>query len=120
MHLEHKAGDAIMIDFAGEKLSYTDPSTGEIIFWQVFVSVLPFSGLIFVHAVHSQNNQVFTECINEMLFYYGGSPLTILTDHLKTAVTRASKYEPVFTEVCHQLGEHNSTIFSATTPVTLR
>ena len=116
MHLEHKAGETIMIDFAGKKLSYTDPTTGEIILCQVFVAVLPFSGLIFVHALHSQNTQDFTECINEMLYHYGGAPLTILTDNLKTAVTRPSKYEPVFTEVCHQLSEHYSTTFSATRP----
>lgn len=116
LHLEHKAGETIMIDFAGKKLSYTDPSTGEVIPCQVFVAVLPFSGLIFVHAVHSQNTQDFTECINEMLCYYGGVPLTILTDNLKTAVIRPSKYEPVFTEVCHQLSEHYATTFSATRP----
>lgn len=116
MHLEHKAGETIMIDFAGKKLSYTDPLTGELIFCQVFVCVLPFSGLIFVHAVHSQNTQDFAQCIGEMLHYYGGAPLTILTDNLKTAVTRPSRYEPVFTEVCHQLSEHYSTTFSATRP----
>jgi len=116
MHLEHRAGETIMIDFAGKQLFYTDPYSGEIIPCQVFVAVLPFSGMIFVHAVHSQNTQDFTHCINEMLYYYGGVPLTILTDNLKTAVTRPSKYEPVFTDVCHQLSEHYSTTFSATRP----
>lgn len=116
MHLQHKAGETIMIDFAGKKLSYTDPLTGEIIPCQVFVAVLPFSGLMFVHAAHSQNTQDFTHCINEMLSYYGGAPLTILTDNLKTAVIRPCKYEPVFTDVCHQLSEHYSTTFSATRP----
>jgi hypothetical protein len=41
MHLEHKAGEEIMVDFAGQKLSYVDPSTGEVISCQVFVSVFP-------------------------------------------------------------------------------
>lgn len=116
MHLEHKAGETIMIDFAGKQFFYTDPYSGEIIPCQVFVSVLPFSGMIFVHAVHSQTTADFTHCINEMLHYYEGVPLTILTDNLKTAVTRPSKYEPVFTDVCLQLSEHYSTTFSATRP----
>jgi transposase len=51
-----------------------------------------------------------------MLGYYQGVSLTILTDNMKTAVIRPSKYEPVFTEVCHQLSEHYSTTFSATRP----
>lgn len=116
MHLEHKSGETIMVDFAGKKLSYTDPSTGEIIPCQVFVCVLPFSGLMFLCAVHTQTTQDFAHCINEMLRYYGGAPLTILTDNLKTAVTRPSRYEPVFTEVCYQLSEYYSTTFSATRP----
>lgn len=116
MHLEHKAAEMIMIDFAGKKLCYTDPGSGEVVSCQVFVSVLPFSGMIFVHAVHSQTTPDFTHCINEMLHYYEGVPLTILCDNLKTAVIRPSKYEPVFTDVCHRLSEHYATTFSATRP----
>jgi len=54
MHLEHNAAETIMIDFAGKKLSYTDTSSGEVIECHVFVAVLPYSGLIFCKAVHSQ------------------------------------------------------------------
>jgi transposase len=66
--------------------------------------------------VHSQSIPDFITCINEMLAYYGGVPLTILCDNLKTAVTRPCKYEPVFTDVCYQLSEHYQTSFSATRP----
>lgn len=116
MHLEYAASDMIMIDFAGKKLAYTDPDTGEIICCQVFVSILPFSGLIFCTAVRSQRTEDFIHCINEMLRFYGGVPSTILCDNLKTAVTRPSRYEPQFTEVCQQLSEHYRTTFSATRP----
>lgn len=116
MHLEYRAAEQIMMDFAGKKLCYTHADTGEVIQCEVFVSVRPHSGLIFCYAVHSQTTQDFTLCINEMLHYYGGVPLTILCDNLKTAVTRPCKYEPVFTEVCYQLNEHYQTTFSATRP----
>lgn len=116
MHLQHRAAEMIMIDFAGKKLCYTDADSGEVVACQVFISVLPYSGLIFCLAVHSQTTGDFTHCINQMLQYYGGVPLTILTDNLKTVVTRPSKYEPVFTDVCLQLSEHYSTSFSATRP----
>src|SRR6202012_232792 len=29
MHLDHKVGDKLFVDFAGEKLSYVDKETGE-------------------------------------------------------------------------------------------
>lgn len=116
MHLEYKPGDMIMIDFAGKTRHYIDTYTGEQISCQVFVSILPFSGLIFCMAVRSQRSEDFMQCINAMLKFYQGVPATILCDNLKTAVTRPSRYEPRFTELCGQLSEHYATTFSATRP----
>lgn len=116
MHLEHKAGESIMIDFAGKKLTIVDPHTGELIPCQVFIAVLPYSGLIYCHAVKTQNTFDFIDCINGMLRYYGGVALTVLCDNLKTAVSRPSRYEPVFTEMCNQLSEHYGNCFTAARP----
>jgi hypothetical protein len=86
----------------------------------VFVAILPFSGLIFCKAVHSQQTHDFADCINSMLRFYAGVPSTILCDNLKTAVIRPSRYEPVFTDLCYQLGEHYTTTFTATRPYSPR
>ena len=120
MHLEYQPGDMIMVDFAGKKQHYVDVYTGERIECQVFIAILPYSGLIFCKAVHSQQTADFTSCINAMLKYYAGAPATILCDNLKTAVIRPSRYEPVFTDMCHQLSEHYQTTFSATRPYSPR
>jgi transposase len=120
MHLEYEVGDMIMIDFAGKKQHYTDLTTGERIECQVFVAILPFSGLIFCLAVASQRTVDFITCINAMLRYYGGVTITILCDNLRTAVIRASRYEPLFTDICYQLSEHYGTTFSATRPYSPR
>ncbi|MEJ7830481.1 MAG: IS21 family transposase [Segetibacter sp.] len=120
MHLEYQASDMIMIDFAGKKQHYVDLSTGERMECNVFVAILPFSGLIFCYAVHSQKTADFTQCINSMLKFYHGVPATILCDNLKTAVTRPDRYEPVFTDICQQLSEHYATTFSATRPYSPR
>lgn len=120
MHLEYEPADMIMIDFAGKKLHYIDLHTGELIYCEVFVAILPYSGLIFCRAVHSQQTADFTHCINAMLTFYGGIPATILCDNLKTAVIRPDRYEPVFTDVCLQLSEHYATTFSATRPYSPR
>ena len=116
MHLEHAPGEKIMIDFAGKRLSYVDSNSGEVICCQVFIAVLPHSGLIFCYAVLSQGTYDFITCINSMLKFYGGVTQTILCDNLKTAVTRPSRYEPVFTDMCYQLNEHYGTTFTATRP----
>lgn len=116
MHLEYNAGDTMMIDFAGDKLHYINPQTGEQISVEVFVAVLPFSGKLFCTAVHSQKSDDFATAINRMLTFYGGVPRTILCDNLRTAVVKSNLYEPVFTELCLQLSEHYQTTFSATRP----
>ena len=120
MHLEYTAADMIMIDFAGKKQHYLDMSAGERIQCNVFVSILPYSGLIFCLAVHSQQTADFTRCINTMLKFYGGAPATILCDNLRTAVKRVDRYEPEFTDICYQLSEHYGTTFSATRPYSPR
>jgi hypothetical protein len=71
-------------------------------------------------AVLSQQTGDFTHCINEMLKYFKGVCFTILCDNLKTAVIRANRYEPVFTDICLQLSEHYQTTFSATRPYSPR
>lgn len=120
MHMEYTPSDIIMVDFAGKKMQYVDQSTGECIPAEIFVATLPYSGLIFCYAVDSQQTEDFILCLNAMLYFFGGSSATILCDNLKTAVSRASRYEPVFTEMCNQLSEHYNTTFSATRPYSPR
>jgi transposase len=115
-HWEYTPGEFTQVDFAGKKLSYVDKNTGEVIPCEVFVGILPFSGLIFCEAVASQRTADFAHCINQMLKYIGGATKTLLCDNLRTAVKRSDKYEPVFTDLCYQLSDHYHTTFSATRP----
>lgn len=115
-HWEYTPAEFIQVDFAGKKLSYVDRQTGEVTSCEVFVAVLPFSGLLFCTAVHSQKTADVARCINACLTYFGGVSKTILCDNMRTAVTRSDRYEPVFTELCHQLSTHYNTTFSATRP----
>jgi transposase len=54
MHMEHKAGDKMYIDFAGDKLSIVDTHSGEIKEVEVFAAILGCSQLTYVEAVMSQ------------------------------------------------------------------
>ena len=114
-HWNYNPGEFTQVDFAGKKLFYTD-KTGDKIHCEIFIGVLPYSGLIFCTAVHTQRIADFTLCINELVKYVGGVTKTILCDNLKTAVTKADRYEPAFTELCQRLSAHYATTFSATRP----
>jgi transposase len=67
MHMEHKAGDKMFIDFAGEKLKMIDQQTGEIVSVEVFVAILGASQLTYVEAVPSQKLEDFISACENAL-----------------------------------------------------
>jgi transposase len=115
-HWDHKPGEFIQADFAGDTFPYFNKQLGKLVACQIFVAVLPFCGLIFCYAVHSQRIADFAICIVEMIKYFGGITLTVLVDNFRTAVKRSDIYEPIFTDLCHRLSDHYNTTFSATRP----
>lgn len=44
MHFEYSPDDLVLVDFAGDMLSYLDRESGEVVSCPVLVCVLPFSG----------------------------------------------------------------------------
>lgn len=109
MHIEHKAGDKLFIDFAGKKMQIVDKNTGEQIEVEVFAAILGCSQLTYIEAVASQTKEdLITACENAM-HYIGGVPAAIVPDNLKSAVTKASKYEPKLNETFEDFANHYST-----------
>ena len=114
MHFEHKAGDKLYIDFAGSKLEIVDRCTGEIQKVEVLVCVLGCSQLSYVEAVESQKKDHFITGVENALHYFGGVPQAIVPDNLKSAVTRASKYEPYLNETFQDFALYYGTVILPT------
>jgi transposase len=113
MHFSHTPGDVMQVDYAGDLMHYVDKTSGELIPCQVLVCVLPYSNMTFVMALKSQKQDAFIEGICKALEYFGGVPLSIKSDNLKSAVTKANRYEPTITEALMFLGAHYSTTITA-------
>ncbi|MFC2101106.1 IS21 family transposase [Bacteroidota bacterium] len=109
LHIEHKAGDKMYIDFAGKKLHIVDKITGEIKDVEVFVSVLGCSQLTYVEAVLSQQKEDFIQCVENALWYYKGVPAAIVPDNLKSAVNKTNRYEPILNETFEDFALHYQT-----------
>ncbi len=109
MRIEHKAGDKLYVDFAGDKLNIVDKQTGEIQQVEVFVAILGASQLTYVEAVMTQQKEDFIAACEGALHYYGGVPAAIVPDNLKSAVTKSSKYEPVLNETFADFADHYGT-----------
>lgn len=94
MRLVHKAGEKIFVDFSGRTVPIVNPANGVITQAQIFVAVLPASGYPYVTAIASQKKRDFIEAHCDMYEFFGGVSELLVPDNLKSAVTRADRYEP--------------------------
>lgn len=109
MRMEHKVGDKLFVDFAGEKLSIVDKQSGEVHAVEVFLAILGASQLTYVEAVMTQQKEDFIAACEGALYYYNGVPAAIVPDNLKSAVIKSSKYEPTINETFADFAEHYGT-----------
>ncbi len=102
----HKAGEKLLVDYAGKKLFYINKATGEQIEVDVFIAILACSQFTFVEASPSQKRSDFIHSMNNCLEYMGGVPQVIVPDNLKAAVNKGCKYEPVINKVFKDFALH--------------
>lgn len=114
MHLVHSPAAMVMVDFAGDKMSYVDRSTGEVILCPVLVAVLPFSKYTFAMALPNASIPQVIKALNACLAYFGGVPLSLKTDNMKQVVTKSCRYEPLFSEALQQWSLHYNITLLAT------
>ena len=114
MKLDHKAGHEMMIDFAGKHLYITDKESGELIPVEVFVAILPFSQYTYVEACMSQKREDLVNCSAHALSFYGGVPKAIVSDNLKSAVSRSSRYEPQINKTLKDFALHYGCVINPT------
>ena len=105
-HVEHYAGDQMYIDYAGDKLEIVDSETGEVRSVEVFVAILPCSHYTYCEASWSQRKEDLIKSCENALHFFGGVPMAIVPDNLKSAVTRGDRNEPVINEDFSAFAEH--------------
>ena len=106
MHFDHKPGECMMIDFAGDLLHYINPETGEQVACQVLVCILPYSGYMYVQAMHSQKQEDLIHGLNNAFYYFGGITKNMKMDNFKSGVTKANRYDPTFTDLMYAFSAH--------------
>lgn len=114
--LIHKAGEKLFIDFCGKKPYYVDKNTGEQIEVEVFIAVLPCSQYTFVKAVPSQKREDLINCMESCLRWLGGVPQAIVSDNLKSAVSKGSKYAPVINKTFDGFAQHYGCVVDPARP----
>jgi transposase len=109
MHKEHKAGEEVEVDWAGDTISYVDRETGEIKPAYVFVSVLPASAYPFAYAFEDTKIPTWINAHVMAYEYYGGVPKVTIPDNTKTAVIKADLVDPVLNKSYNEMAKHYHT-----------
>ena len=109
MHIDHKAGDKMYVDYAGHRMELTNPKTGEKIPVEIFVAILPASQLTYAEAAESQNQESFMRSNERAIRYFGGVPSAIVTDNLKSGVIKPCIYEPELNALFADFAEYYRT-----------
>ncbi|MFQ5866137.1 MAG: IS21 family transposase [bacterium] len=116
MHLSHKAGDKMFIDFTGKPLQIVDKQSGEIKDVEVFVAILGASQYTYVEAVASQRKEEWINANQNAFYYFGGVPHALVPDCLKTAITKPHKYEPDINPEYADFARHYQTVILPARP----
>ena len=109
MHLNHKPGEILQVDWAGDTAAIVDPETGEIIPAYVFVATLPCSAYSYVEAFLSMDQEAWTTAHVNAFNYFGGVARMIQCDNLKTGVEKHGHQEIILNRAYQELAEHYAT-----------
>jgi transposase len=102
MRQDHKAGEKMFIDYAGDTVPISD-GQGGIHQAQVFVAVLGASGYIYADATMTQTLPDWIGSHCRALEFFGGVPELAVPDNLKSCTTLANRYEPDINPTYHDL-----------------
>lgn len=110
MHINHKPGDKLMVDWAGDKFYYYDSDDDKDQPCHLFVATLPFSMLCYAEAFTDMKQEAWINAHVHMYAYFGGSTRLLVCDNLKTGVIKNKKHDdPVFNKSYEELAEHYNT-----------
>lgn len=94
------------IDYAGDRLEIMDEQSGEARKVEVFVAILPCSHYTYCEAVWSQRKEDLIKACENALIFYGGAPMAIVPDNLRSAVSRSDRNEPIINDDFEAFAEH--------------
>ncbi len=117
MRQTHKAGEKLFVDYAGQTVPIVNGDTGEVRTAQVFVAVMGASNYTYCEATWSQKLPDWLNSHARTFEFLGGVPQLIVPDNLKSAVTKACRYDPDINRNYSQLAEHYGTAIMPARPL---
>lgn len=109
MHIEHKAGEEMQVDWAGSTIPYIEPSSGQEKQAYIFVSVLPASAYPFAYSYEDMKLPNWIDAHVRSFEYFGGVPRITIPDNTKTAVKMPDLVDPQLNTSYAEMARHYGT-----------
>ena len=103
---EHRAGEKLFVDYAGQTVPITDPKTGMVTKASIFVAVLGASNYTFAEASWKQDLACWIGSHIRALEFLGACPALLIPDNLKTGVLHPCRYEPGLNPTYQEMAAH--------------
>lgn len=111
MRQEHRAGEKLFVDYAGQTVPIVDWCTGEILFAaQIFVAVMGASNYTYAEATRTQTLPDWIGAHVRAFAFLGGVPEIVVPDNLKSGVTKPCRYEPDINPTYHAMAAYYGTV----------
>jgi len=106
---EHRAGEKLFIDYAGQSVPIVDSATGECVQAQIFIAALGASSYTFAEASLAQDLPSWITSHVHAFQFFGGVTQILVPDNLKAGVTHPHRYEPDINPTYQDLAQHYGT-----------
>jgi len=103
---EHRAGEKLFVDYAGQTMPVRTRHTGALREAQIFVAVLGASNYTYAEATWTQALPDWTASHVRAFAFFGGVPQIVVPDNLKSGVTKTCRYEPELNPTYQALAQH--------------
>jgi transposase len=120
MRQEHRAGEKVFVDYAGQQPRIVDPTTGVVTEVELFVGVLGASNYTFTEATRTQQLPDWLGSHARMFRFFGGVTTAIVCDQLKSGVTIPCRYEPGLQRTYDEFAQHFGTTILPARPAKAR
>jgi transposase len=103
---EHRAGEKMFVDFAGQTVPIIDPSTGEVTEAHIFIAVIGASNYTYAEATSAEDLPSWIKAHIHAFEFFQGVTEIIVPDNLKAGVTNPCRYEPDINPTYQDLARH--------------
>ena len=108
MRIQHKPGEVMQVDWAGNTIPIHDASGNEDKAY-VFVAVLPCSCYAYAEACPDMLSETWLLCHAHAYSYFGGVTRLLIPDNLKTGVVSNTRYDTILNRSYEELATYYGT-----------